>query len=80
MMKTIFLKIGVDVHGFKAQEGVFLIGWERVTDELRSPEFKEKRGLWIEREARAALEFLPSGLLKNFQVITLSGVVYPFSQ
>ena len=64
----------------KRKRGCFLhlISWERVTDELRSPKFKEKRGLWIEREARAALDLLSSGLLKDFQVITLSGVVYPF--
>ena len=46
-------------------------------DELRSPEFKEKRRLWIEREARAAQELLSSNLLKDFQVINLAGVAYP---
>jgi len=75
VMKTISLRIGIDVHDFEEQKGVIpphLIGWERVTeDELRSPEFKEKRRLWIKREARAAQELLSSDLLKDFQVINL---------
>ena len=40
VMKTIFLKIGIDVHHFEEQEGLYLIGRHGVTeDELRSPEF-----------------------------------------
>ena len=71
----ISLKVGIDVHDFKEQEGVIpphLIDWERVTgDELRSPEFKGKKQLWVEWEARAAQELISSDLLKDFQVINL---------
>ena len=63
--KTIFLKIGIDVHHFEdGRHGV-------TEDELRSPEFKRKRRLWIGREARAAQELLSSDPLKDFQVINL---------
>jgi len=75
VVKTIFLKIGIDIHDFREQDGVMsphVIGWERVSeDELRSPEFKEKGRFWIEREARAAQELLSSDLLRAFQVIDL---------
>ena len=29
--KTIFFKIGIDVHDFEEQEGLYLSGWQRVT-------------------------------------------------
>ena len=74
-MKTIFLTMGIDIHGFEEQEGVIppdLIGCERVLeDEPRSPEFEQKRWLWTEREGRAAQELLSSDPLKDFQVINL---------
>ena len=57
--KTIFLKIGIDVHDFEEQEGLYLSGWQRVTEnELRSPEFKEQRRLWMERGASSAGTFI----------------------
>jgi hypothetical protein len=52
----------------KSKRGEYL---HTSSDELRSPEFKEKRRLWIERQARAAQELLPSDLFKGFQVINL---------